>query len=983
MTTLAPNRISEPSGPQAGAGAEVVDRALQLEFRFDGKRIAAHPGDTIASALTAAGEVVVSRSFKYHRPRGLLCCSGHCPNCLVQIGDEPNVRSCQRQVEHGLEVSSQNAWPSRKRDLLSLSQKISRFMPVGFYYKTFFRPQWLWPLFERFLRNVAGLGKVDEDSQPSPADKQYLHGDVVVVGGGPAGIAAAQAATETGCRVILFDENQSLGGHVRYRRGGVASHEDLCARVETLLADDRVDLHLDTAVVGLYEDNWLSAVHGNRLFKVRAGAIVVATGAHEVPLVFDNNDLPGVMLGSGIQRLLHLYGVTPGKRAVVVTANDDGWQVAADLMAAGVEVAAVADERASDSASAVADELAAQGVECLFGHTIRAAHGSARVRSAVLAAVGDGANGGRGEKVVNCDVIALSVAWSPILDLAYMAGGRGTYDEDRCEMRLEAAVAGTITAGRCAGLHSITAELADGVRAGFAAASQTGSAAGDDIPNAAATLSGYQRDPDSDQMVKRSSSLTVVSGRGKRFVCLCEDVTDIDIETAMAEGYDSIELLKRYSTVTMGPCQGRMCSLNSIRLCARNGRRTVQQVGKTTSRPPVTPVTLGALAGQKMEPVQVSPIHEWHLDRNARMLVAGLWLRPEHYGDPAAEVGAVRNSVGLIDVSPLGKFQLTGPAVPDLLERMYINDWRSLRRGRVRYGIMCDDEGIILDDGVCARVGEESWYMSTTSTGATSVGQWMEWWMQSGWGGDGGVHLVDLTETHAAFNLAGPRSRELLQKLTDRDLSNEKLPYMRIRSANITGVPCRVLRLGFTGELSYEIHCPAGFGLYLWEQLMAAGKEFGILPFGIEAQRVLRLEKAHIIVGQDTDALSDAIAANAEWAVKLDKADFLGKRALQRVSTEGTAQRLVGFRMVDVQFVPDEGLQIVQTDGRNRQSIIGWVTSSRFSPTLACSIGLCWLPTAVASQESASVYIHTEEGLREAHVHHGAFYDPQGLRVQM
>ena len=973
----APNRTTEPSGPQQGPGSEIVDRSRQLEFRFDGKRIVAHPGDTIASALMAAGQVVFSRSFKYHRPRGLLCCSGHCPNCLVQIGDEPNVRSCQRPAEPGLEVISQNSWPSLKYDLLSLSQKISRFMPAGFYYKTFIRPQSMWPLYEKFLRNAAGLGKVDERSVPAPADKQFLYADVVVVGGGPSGIAAAQAAAEAGSRVILFDENQALGGHLRYRRGGVdaASASDLEARIDSLVEDERVELHLETAVVGLYEDNWMAAVRGSRLYKIRAASIVVATGAHEVPPVFDNNDRPGVMLGSGIQRLLHLYGVVPGKRAVVVTANDDGWQVAADLMAAGVEIAAVAEERTSEDVGAIGDELRAQGVECFFGHTIQAARGSGRVRSAVLAAVGEAAGDGGGkEKVVNCDVIALSVAWAPILDLAYMAGGRGLYNDEDAEMRLESAVTGIFTAGRCRGLHSLTAELEDGARSGSAAAAH---AAPDDED-------GEDSSPHrpSADAVKRSSALMAVPGEGgKRFVCLCEDVTDVDIETAMVEGYDSIELLKRYSTVTMGPCQGRMCSLNSIRLCARNSDRTVQQVGKTTSRPPVTPVTLGALAGQNMEPVQLSPLHEWHVARGARMLVAGLWLRPERYGDPTEEVAAVRHKAGLIDVSPLGKFQLTGPGVPDLLERIYVNEWRSLRRGRARYGIMCDDEGIILDDGVCARVGEESWYMSTTSSGSTSVSQWMEWWMQSGWGE--GVHLVDLTETNAAFNLAGPRSRELLQQLTDRDLSNQKLPYMRVRNALISGVPCRILRLGFTGELSYEIHCPAGLALSLWQELMAAGEEFGILPFGIEAQRILRLEKAHIIVGQDTDALSDAIAANAEWAVKFDKEDFLGKRDLQRISKEGTAQRLVGFRMVDEQFVPDEGLQIVQSDGRNRRSIIGWVTSSRFSPTLERSIGLCWLPSAVASQDSASFYVHTEEGLREGRVHHGAFYDPQGLRVQM
>ncbi|MEK9136679.1 MAG: (2Fe-2S)-binding protein, partial [Bacteroidota bacterium] len=371
---------------------------------------------------------------------------------------------------------------------------------------------------------------------------------------------------------------------------------------------------------------------------------------------------------------------------------------------------------------------------------------------------------------------------------------------------------------------------------------------------------------------RRTSNRISVPGKKKRFLCYCEDVTDRDLETAIAEGYNSIELLKRYSTISMGPCQGKMCSMNTIHLCARANGWTVQETGTTTARPPITPVSLGVLAGQNMEPVQVSPIHEWHLARGAKMMVAGLWLRPEHYGDATAEVQAVRERVGVIDVSTLGKLQLTGPGVPALLERIYVNQWRKLGVGRVRYGVMCNDEGVVLDDGVCAHLADEEWYMSTTSSGATGIFEWLGWWLQSGWGE--GIHLTNLTEAFSAFNLAGPQARSVLQKLTGHatraypyiDLSNDAFPYMHIRTADVAGVPCRTLRIGFTGELSYEIHCPSGYALHLWEALMAAGEEFGIAPFGGEAQRVLRLEKAHIIVGQDTNALSDPFSANMEWA---------------------------------------------------------------------------------------------------------------------
>ena len=527
-----------------------------------------------------------------------------------------------------------------------------------------------------------------------------------------------------------------------------------------------------------------------------------------------------------------------------------------------------------------------------------------------------------------------------------MAGARGRFDEEAGEFRLGELPAGLFNAGRCRGVEGAEAQAADGAAAGRAAAAfdpphllWQGKAPGDGRAGGPPDLAGIG-DAASDRTWRPPRPLPPCAG--KRFVCLCEDVTDEDVAAAIAEGYDSVELLKRYTTVSMGPCQGKMCALNSLEQAARELGRAVADLGRTTSRPPVVPVTLGALAGQRMDPVQVSPLHEWHLDNGARMMVAGLWLRPEQYGDPAEEVRAVRERAGLIDVSPLGKLQLTGPGVPGLLDRLYVNQWRDLRRGRVRYGIMCNDEGVVIDDGVCARLSDREWYMSTTSAGAGNVLEWIEWWRQSGWGE--GVQVADLTEANAAFNLAGPRSRELLSRLTERDLANGRFPYMRARRAEVAGVPCLLLRIGFTGELSYEIHCPAGFARHLWERLLEAGEELGIRPFGVEAQRVLRLEKGHLIVGQDTDALSDPIAADAAWAVKLEKPDFLGKRALARVAAEGPRQRLTGFVMKERNPVPEEGMQIVGSNGRGRPEIIGWVTSCRVSPTLGDTIGLCWLP---------------------------------------
>ena len=968
--TTTSNRLHPKQG-------EAIDRSTTIRFTFDGVEYTAYPGDTVASALTAAGVKVLSRSFKYHRPRGLLCCSGHCPNCLVQIGDEPNVRACTRPVEAGMDVRAQNVWPSLNRDLLSLTQLGSRFMPVGFYYKTFIRPQKLWPLYEHTLRHIAGLGEVSLDTPPGEFDKQYLHTDVVVVGGGPAGISTALSAAEAGAQVLFFDESSALGGHLRFTvplesSSTTQAAKDLPELLEAIDQQPNITVFADTSVLGWYQDNWLCAVKGERLFKIRTKSMVVATGAYETPLIFDNNDLPGVMLGSAVQRLLHLFGVLPGRQVVIVTANEDGWDVAADLQSLGVNVAAIVEEREHNACSSLyRDGLANAGVPVFYRHTILEALGSNAVSGAKIARLD-----GRDEispattQSLQCDLIVTSMGWTPATELAYMAGGKSEYNEERAEILPVSTPPGIYVAGRAAGTHAVDLQIVEAQQAGSNAAAFAGFG---EFDESTAQSSGVLEP-------RRTSERVCVPGKKKRFVCYCEDVTDEDVETAIAEGYDSIELLKRYSTISMGPCQGAMCSMNTIHLCARANGWAVQETGTTTARPPTTPVTLGALAGQNMEPVQTTPIHQWHLDQGANMMVAGLWLRANHYGDPAAEALGVRNRVGLIDVSPLGKLQLTGPGVPELLERIYTNQWGNLRVGRVRYGVMCNDEGVVLNDGVCAHLRDDTWYMTTTSTGATTIFEWLQWWLQSGWGE--GIHLTDLTDTYSAFNLAGPQSRAVLEKLTERNLANKAFPYMRIRSARIADVPCRLLRIGFTGELSYEVHCPSGYALHVWEALMDAGREFGIVPFGVEAQRILRLEKAHIIVGQDTDAMSDPLSANMAWTVKLDKPDFLGKPSLMRISAEGPKQLLVGFKMAESDVVPAEGLQIVEPEADGGLRIIGWVTSSRFSPTLEEAIGLCWLPADIASQNGASFTIRMDGDLAEARVHHDAFYDPDGERLR-
>jgi len=956
--------------------SEVIDRASALTFTFAGKTYSAHPGDTIASALAAAGVQVFSRSFKYHRPRGLLCCAGHCPNCLVQIEDEPNVRACRTPVAAGLKVKPQNVTPSLNADVMSLTQLGSAFLPAGFYYKTFIHPKAAWPLYEKVLRAAAGLGEVFPDTPHAEHSKQFLHTEVAVIGGGPAGLSAALVAAESGAPVLLFDENAALGGHLRYTH----SPAHLLPLLKAIESQPNIKVYTNTTVLGWYTDNWLSAMSGQRLFKIRARTIIVGTGAYEMPLVFDNNDLPGVMLGSAVQRLIHLYGVLPGQRAVVATANDDGWAVAADLLAAGAHVEAIVDERTRETRGATSPhfEKLSSSVPIFWERTITRADGPGKVSRAYIARL-NAQN--EAEQWLACDLIVTSQGWTAAADLAYQAGAKAVWDEARSEILPAHAPQGIYIVGRAAGTHNVETQLAEGRWAGQSATAFCGHGHAPVADELDLLLKQKSSEP------KRTSARVLVPGHAsrKRIVCFCEDVTDKDIETSMAEGYDSLELLKRYSTATMGPCQGKMCAVNTIHLCARGNGASVQETGTTTFRQPTMPVALGVLAGQHLEPEQVTPIHAWHKAHGAKMMLAGTWIRPLHYGDPTAEIKAVRERVGLIDVSTLGKLRFTGPGAAALLDKLYINTMGNLKPGRVRYGVMCSDEAVVLDDGVTARIAENEWYTTTTTSGASAMFETIQWWMQSGWGA--GVHLADVTEAYAAFNLAGLQSRAVLQKLMALDVSNAAFPYMHARDAEVAGVPCRLLRIGFTGELSYEIHCPSAYALHVWEALMEAGQEFGIAPFGVEAQRVLRLEKGHIIVSQDTDATTDPFAADLGWAVKLDKPDFLGKRSLVRlVADRPPRQKLVGFKMTKPTLMPDEGVQCVtrDADGKGRPSIIGHVTSCRFSPTLNESIGLCWLPAELAAQNGAAFTIRLTDGkgFEEARVHHGAFYDPTGEKLK-
>jgi sarcosine oxidase subunit alpha len=838
------------------------------------------------------------------------------------------------------------------------------------------------------------LGQVDTDVPDTYYDKKYEFADVLVIGGGPAGMSAALSAAKSGARVLLLEENPFLGGHLAYERRIVETESSPTAAYELAgqLAQEAADqpnlrVELNTTALGIYDHNWVGAVKSEvRLLKIRAKTIVVANGAFERPLIFDNSDLPGVMLGSAAQRLMHLYGVQPGKRAVVLSGNDDGLQVALDLYAAGVKLAAVVELRA-DLNNPQVIKLQQAGIEVKTNAVVLGARGSKEVTGAMLAQLPpptpplEGGNWGGGGpqaesiEFVQCDLLVTSVGWTAATGLVYQAKAKLVYDENRTEL-LPANLPPKIhVAGRVNGTHSALAELLEGQMAGLNAAAEAGFGRG-----APAKLSKQVASLKATEPVRNSAWVYVPGGK-KSFISFDEDVTIKDLKDAVAEGYNSMELLKRYSTLSMGPSQGKYENANTMALCAEANQIVITEAGTTTSRPPFSPVQLGALAGQVMEPVKYTPMHAWHVAAGAKLMNAALWKRPEHYGDPAAEVLGTRNGLGLIDVGTLGKMLIRGRDIPALLERLYTNKWSGLAVGRARYGLMVNEEGIVSDDGVAARLSEDAWYVTVTTGGAEAVYEGIEWNLQSGWNYE--VHVVNMTDTYTAMNLTGPNARAALQPLTEIDLSNEAFPYMGVRQGMVAGVPVIILRIGFTGELGYEIHAPAGYGLYLWEKLMEAGQPYHITPFGVEAQRIMRLEKGHFIVGQDTDGLTDPLMADLGWAVKMDKADFVGKPSLVRVQRRGVSHKLVGYEMIDPNLVPEEANQIVQPNPNwpIGLEIIGRITSSRYSPTLKKSIGLCWLPVERSAPGSEfTVRIHGE--LHQGKIVPLPFYDPEGSRLK-
>jgi sarcosine oxidase, subunit alpha len=948
---------------------ERIERDRGVSFTFDGKPVAALGGDTIGSALYAAGRRTFSRSFKYHRRRGLMCCSGQCPNCLVAVDGAPGVRACTEPVREGMRVEHLNATPGLELDAMAVTDLLGGpFTPPGFYYKTFIRPRRLWPLYEWVLRHAAGLGRLPDRQAERSWRTEYRrrHADVLVVGGGEAGLSAAIAAAELGADVVLVDDGPEPGGRLLWE-GGHTRARVLAERAR----ESGVEVLGSASALGHF-DGLVGVWQGDTLHQVRAAQHVYATGAIEQPLVFAGNDLPGVMLSSGALRLAALYGVRAGRRAVLASSSDRGLRAAGALRAVGVEVLAVADLR--QEASPLSAQLQAEGVEVLHGWTLTAAKGRRAVRSVVLEPLVAGTQGA-GPRRLDCDLVLVSGGEAPATALIAQAGGRTEYDPERGHFRVAELPAGVWASGQVAGEGEETQARVSGERAGVQAARALGF--GDE--RAAARLARLRADLDvavrgAEALPPVAVRATSSAGGDRAFTCFCEDVTAKDIHRGVQEGYDSIELCKRFTTVTMGPCQGRMCQLSSIRLMSSETGQGLQQIGTTTARPPWSTVPLGALAGRPIEPAKRSAIHGRHRELGATIKWAGDWRRAYDYGDPEGEALNVHAAAGLIDVSTLGKLIVRGGQAGEFLDRMYPNRLSNLAPGRVRYGVLSSDAGRIMDDGTISRLGEDTFYVTTTSSGAGAVERWFSWWLAD-WRLD--VQLSDVTQALCAVNLAGPRAREILARISDGDCSPEAFAYLDSRCMRVAGVDALLLRIGFVGELGYEIHFPAAYGEDVWNAILRAGEPEGIRPFGLEPQRILRLQKQHIIVGQDTDSESTPYGAGMSWAVKLDKDEqFIGKWALARAASVPGETALVGFTVEDG-HLPTEGAVVLDPRG----AAAGQVTSARRSRQLDCVIGMAWVPHVLAGDGQGITIL--DDGVHvSASVVTEPFYDPAGERLR-
>ncbi len=991
-----------------------VDRSKKIQFTFDGRSYEGLAGDTLASALLANGVHLIGRSFKYHRPRGILGSGSEEPNALVTVTRDaarrtPNLRATQVEIYEGMTAESQNRWPSLEFDVGAINNLLSPMLPAGFYNKTFMWPRsWWFKVYEPKIRAAAGLGVAPTLPDPDRYAQQYVHCEVLVVGAGPAGLAAAAAAAQSGARVILCDEQAEMGGSLLSERSatieGLPAMDWVAQTLASLRANPRVRVLARTTAFGYFPHNHvglserltehLATTPANlpreRLWQVRASEVVLATGGIERPLIFPGNDIPGVMLAAAARTYANRYGVRVGERIAVLAGSDAAFEAAVDLSATGATVAVIADVRPVGSIDGPGYAAAKSArLRILPNATALGVTGKLRVEGLQLGLIGADGQVVAGNTIA-CDTIVMSGGYTPSVHLHSQSRGKLSYDETLGAFLPAATVERTRSAGFSRGVSGLAAALNDGATAGAAAAAAAG------LHTTAAPLSASSLDAG---LAGQPGALPQLAGLippKKAFVDFQNDVTTRDIALAQREGFESIEHIKRYTTTGMATDQGKTSGLNALGIVAATSNRRLAEVGLTTYRMPYTPVTFGAFAGaargEQFDPARRTPSHDWAVARGGVFEDVGNWKRTRYFPIGSEDMDAavhreclgVRNSVGMFDASTLGKIEVVGKDAAEFLNRFYINNWTSLGVNRSRYGILCRDDGFVYDDGVIVRLADDRFHVTTTTGGAARVFGMMEDYIQTEWQ-DLSVWITSTTEQWAVVAVQGPKAREVLAKVvTNVDLSAAALPHMGVAHGQIGGIPVILMRVSFTGELGFEINVPAEYGTDLWEAIYAAGQEFAITPYGTEAMHVLRAEKGYIIVGQDTDGTLTPDDAGVAWAIGKTKRDFVGKRGMERPALKAANRKqLVGLLTADPAVVLEEGAQVVLEPNRPIPfAMIGHVTSSYFSATLGRSIAMAVVEGG-RSKMDQTLHVAMPGGDIPVKVVSTVFYDPQGARLNV
>ena len=991
--------------PQGGR----IERGQPIDFHFEGRRLTGYSGDTLASALLANGVRVIARSLKYHRPRGVWGAGVEDPNGFLDLWHgqrhDPNARATTVELAPDMRARAVNCWPGLNTDMLGALDHLHRFLPAGFYYKTFMRPNW--HRWEGVIRRMAGLGRLQDFSPDEPAAVLHAHCDLLVVGAGPAGLAAARAAAGKGLRVIVVDAQSEVGGCLLWREDeidGLPGAAWAAATTSALMRDWGVRVMTRTTAVGVFDHGHIvllerdpatpAGIAPYRLWKLRARRVVLASGAIERPLVFPDNDRPGVMSAAAVTEYLRRYAVRPGEHAVVFTNNDSAYDCAHALTAAGASVTVV-DARPSTPDAAMVGALAA-GIVVRSNAVVVETRGGKQVRG-VRTADREGRRVAGHEDLLPCDLLAVSGGFSPTVHLHSQAGGRLAWDESlvaflpaECPQPLQAC-------GGARGCFDMALALADGHGAGLTAAAALGAGGSAPVqPRCSTVPSEY-----------RCSPLWQVPGtQSRQWLDLTHDVTVADVDLAAREGYVSVEHLKRYTTLGMAPDQGRTSNVNGIAVLGLSTGREIPEVGTTTFRPPYTPVPFGALVGMRRSrlhsPLRRSPLHGEHLRAGARMDEYGGWLRAACYPRKdeseaqtiAREVLTVRQRAGLFDGSTLGKIEVQGTDAARFLDLMYMNALGNLASGRVRYCLLLSEHGKVFDDGVVARIAPERYLLSPSSSHALPVAGMLEEWRQCEYPSLR-VSITNVTTAWATVSVTGPHARAIITGLdTDIDLGPEALPHMAVAEGHVGGVPARVMRVSFTGETGFEISVPAGYGPALWRELERLGAAHGVAPFGLESLLVLRAEKGYILIGRDTEGETEPDDLGMGAPARRKQVEFVGRRSLMRPDSRRADRRqLVGLLAVERGRVLANGAHVVEPSsavaaadagepaGSGWRSL-GYVTSSYASPTLGHGIALALIERGrerAAGGQRVQVF-HLGATV-EAEVVAPNFYDPDGERL--